>query len=95
MCERRHGSVWYWGIGHTLTLLAAGTLLVVLRAEMPALISDVLACAVVLLLVGFGCRAVYLSAGQARRPTHSHGSTERHRYHRRRSALDVVGDRCW
>jgi len=63
----------YWGIGHTLTLLVAGTLLVVLRADMPAMASDVLACAVVLLLVGFGFRAIYLSAGQASgRPTHSH-----------------------
>ena len=55
----------YWGIGHTLTLLVAGTLLVVLRADMPAMASDLLACAVVLLLVGFGFRAIYLSAGQA------------------------------
>lgn len=63
----------YWGIGHTLTLLVAGTLLVVLRADMPAMASDLLACAVVLLLVGFGFRAIYLSAGQASaRPTHSH-----------------------
>jgi high-affinity nickel permease len=61
----------YWGIGHTLTLLAAGTLLVVLRADMPAMASDLLACAVVLLLVGFGFRAIYLSAGQASAgPTH-------------------------
>ena len=52
----------YWGIGHTLTLLAAGTLLVVLRAEMPAMASDFLACAVALMLVGFGFRAIYLSA---------------------------------
>ena len=63
----------YWGIGHTLTLLVAGTLLVMLRAEMPAMASDVLACAVVLMLVGFGFRAIYLSAGQASAgPTHSH-----------------------
>ena len=63
----------YWGIGHTLTLLVAGTLLVVLRADMPAMASDLLACAVVLLLVGFGFRAIYLSAGQASAgPTHSH-----------------------
>jgi hypothetical protein len=68
----------YWGIGHTLTLLVAGTLLVVLRADMPAIASDVLACAVVLLLVGFGFRAIYLSAGQAsagRKPhSHVHGA---------------------
>ena len=63
----------YWGIGHTLTLLVAGTLLVVLRADMPAIASDVLACAVVLLLVGFGFRAIHLSAGQASAgPTHFH-----------------------
>ena len=63
----------YWGIGHTLTLLVAGTLLVVLRADMPAMASDLLACAVVLLLVGFCFRAIYLSAGQAAvGPTHSH-----------------------
>ena len=66
----------YWGIGHTLTLLVAGTLLVVLRADMPAMASDLLACAVVLLLVGFGVRAIYLSAGQAAvGPTHSHAHT--------------------
>jgi len=63
----------YWGIGHTLTLLAAGTLLVVLRAEMPAMASDVLACAVALMLVGFGFRAIYLSARPVPAgPTHSH-----------------------
>jgi nitrile hydratase accessory protein len=66
----------YWGIGHTLTLLVAGTLLVVLRADMPAVVSDTLALAVVLLLVGFGFRAIYLSAGQAsvgRTHSHVHG----------------------
>ena len=63
----------YWGIGHTLTLLAAGTLLVVLRAEMPAIASDLLAGAVVLLLIGFGVRAIYLSASPvAPAPGHSH-----------------------
>lgn len=70
----------YWGIGHTLTLLAAGTLLVVLRAEMPAMASDVLAGAVALMLVGFGLRAIYLSASSVPRgPTHSHvhGATSR------------------
>jgi nitrile hydratase accessory protein len=63
----------YWGIGHTLTLLAAGTLLVVLRAEMPARTSDVLACAVALMLIGFGIRAIYLSASPVSLgPAHSH-----------------------
>jgi nitrile hydratase accessory protein len=66
-----------WGIGHTLTLLAAGTFLVVLRADMPAIASDLLACAVVLMLVGFGFRAIYLSASPVSAgPTHSqvHGA---------------------
>jgi hypothetical protein len=63
----------YWGIGHTLTLLAAGTLLVMLRADMPAIASDVFATGVALMLVGFGVRAIYLSADpRPSRPTHSH-----------------------
>jgi hypothetical protein len=63
----------YWGMGHTLTLLVAGTLLVVLRADMPARTSDFFALAVAVLLVGFGFRAIYLSARQAPAgPTHSH-----------------------
>jgi nitrile hydratase accessory protein len=63
----------YWGIGHTLTLLAAGTLIVVLRSEMPAMASAFLAGAVALMLVGFGFRAIYLSASPVLAgPTHSH-----------------------
>jgi nitrile hydratase accessory protein len=63
----------YWGMGHTLTLLVAGTLLVVLRAEMPAIATDLLTGAVVVMLIGFGCRAIYLSASPvSATPTHSH-----------------------
>ena len=62
-----------WGLGHTLTLLTAGTLLVVFRAEMPAIAAQVFEFCVILLLVGFGVRAIYqgayrVSAG----PTHTH-----------------------
>ena len=47
--------------------------MVVLRADMPAIASNVLACGVALLLVGFGFRAIYLSAGHASAGrTHSH-----------------------
>ena len=75
----------YWGIGHTLTLLVAGTLLVVLRTDMPAIVADILAWAVVLLLVGFGFRAIALSAGHTSvGPTHSH-------VHGARSASMPVG----
>jgi nitrile hydratase accessory protein len=63
----------WWGLGHTLTLLAAGTALVVLRAEMPALATEAFELGVVLLLVGFGARAIYQAAcGAIPRRTHSH-----------------------
>lgn len=63
-----------WGLGHTLTLLAAGIALVVLRAEMPAGAATAFELGVVLLLVGFGARAIYLAACNVLpRRTHSHG----------------------
>ena len=69
-------AVWlgvYWGVGHTLTLLIAGTLLVVLRADMPAMASDTLSWLVVVLLVGFGVRAIHLSGDESSaKPTHTH-----------------------
>jgi high-affinity nickel-transport protein len=62
-----------WGLGHTLTLLAAGALLVLFRADMPPVASDAFELCVVLLLVGFGARAMYLGAwGRPASPTHSH-----------------------
>jgi nitrile hydratase accessory protein len=62
-----------WGLGHTLTLLAAGTLLVVMRAEMPAIAAQVFEFFVILLLVGFGVRAIYQGASRVSAgPTHSH-----------------------
>jgi nitrile hydratase accessory protein len=62
-----------WGLGHTLTLLAAGTALVVLRAEMPAIATMAFELGVALMLVGFGARAIYQAACNAvPRRTHSH-----------------------
>jgi nitrile hydratase accessory protein len=62
-----------WGLGHTLTLLVAGGLLVLFRADMPPMASDVFELCVVLLLVGFGVRAIYQGAlGRLKGPTHSH-----------------------
>jgi nitrile hydratase accessory protein len=62
-----------WGFGHTLTLMAAGALLVVFRADMPAAAADVFELGVVLLLVGFGVRAMHqATSGRATRPTHTH-----------------------
>jgi nitrile hydratase accessory protein len=62
-----------WGLGHTLTLLAAGTALVMLRAEMPAQATMAFELGVVLLLIGFGARAIYQAAcGVLPRRTHTH-----------------------
>ena len=48
-----------WGLGHTLTLLGDGaSLLVVFQAEMPAMAAQVFEFCVVLMLVGFGVRAI-------------------------------------
>ncbi len=65
-----------WGLGHTLTLFTAGAILVVLQTEMPAIAAQVLEVCVVLLLVGFGVRAIYQGACRVPRgPTHSHRTT--------------------
>jgi high-affinity nickel-transport protein len=64
-----------WGLGHTLTLLAAGAALVLLRAEMPAAATMAFELAVVLLLLGFGARAIYQAAcNVVPRRTHSHAA---------------------
>ena len=65
-----------WGLGHTLTLFTTGALLVVLRAEMPAIAAQVFEFCVVLMLVGFGVRAIYQGACRVPAgPTHSHRKT--------------------
>jgi nitrile hydratase accessory protein len=70
-----------WGLGHTLTLLAAGTALVMLRAEMPAVVTMAFELGVVLLLVGFGARAIYQAAcGVLPRRTHTHTRTTTSRF---------------
>ena len=51
-----------WGIGHTVTLLITGTILVMLRGEMPSFASTAFECGVVALLVGFGARSILHSA---------------------------------
>lgn len=62
-----------WGVGHTLTLVAAGAMLVALRAQMPAAVSDAFEMGVALMLVGLGLRAIYNAARQGPDgPTHLH-----------------------
>ena len=74
----------WWGLGHTLTLFTAGALLVVLQAEMPAIVARVLEICVAVLLVGFGLRAIHLGARRVPKgPTHSHKKPTKD------SALDV------
>jgi len=64
-----------WGLGHTLTLLVAGTALIVFRAEMPSAVVKAFEFGVVLLLIGFGARAIYLAAcNVVPRRTHSHAT---------------------
>jgi hypothetical protein len=48
-----------WGLGHTLTLVAVGAVLVTARAELPAGASDLFEFAVAVMLVGLGMRAIW------------------------------------
>ena len=62
-----------WGLGHTVTLLVTGALLVLLQTEMPAFAAQLLQGGVIALLIGFGARAIYQGAFTARAvPTHIH-----------------------
>jgi hypothetical protein len=53
-----------WGLGHTLTLVVVGALLVVLRAEMPVAMADFFELVVGVMLVGLGLRAIAHAARQ-------------------------------
>jgi hypothetical protein len=67
-----------WGLGHTSALIAVGTLLVILRAEMPVRVADAFEFCVALMLVGLGLRAIYLAARQGPAGpahVHQHGGT--------------------
>lgn len=62
-----------WGIGHTLSLVVVGAVLVVLRAEMPARVADVFELLVAIMLVALGVRAILIAIGQGPiGPTHTH-----------------------
>jgi hypothetical protein len=66
----------WWGIGHTLALLVVGAALVIVRAELPAAISDAFELAVALMLIVLGIRSVQVAALQAPggpRHLHRHG----------------------
>jgi hypothetical protein len=62
-----------WGLGHTFALIAVGTVLVLLRTQMPVRIANAFEFCVSLMLVGLGLRAIYLAARQGPAgPTHVH-----------------------
>ncbi len=62
-----------WGLGHTFALIVVGTVLVILRAEMPVRAADVFEFCVALMLIGLGLRAMYLAARQGPAgPAHVH-----------------------
>jgi hypothetical protein len=62
-----------WGIGHTFSLLLVGVGLVLLRAEMPASVSDMFEFVVALMLVGLGVRAILQAVQQGKNgPMHVH-----------------------
>jgi hypothetical protein len=66
----------WWGIGHTLALVAVGTALVVVRAELPVSVSNAFEFGVALMLVALGIRSIRLAALQAPggpRHLHRHG----------------------
>jgi High-affinity nickel-transport protein len=54
----------FWGLGHTLSLVVVGAVLVVLRAEMPARVSDLFELFVAVMLVGLGIRAIVVAVRQ-------------------------------
>jgi len=63
----------FWGLGHTLSLVAVGAVLVLLRAELPAGVSDLFELFVAVMLVGLGLRAIALAVRQGPvGPTHAH-----------------------
>ncbi len=53
-----------WGLGHTTSLVVVGAVLVVMRAEMPASMTNFFEFAVAVMLVGLGGRAIVLAARQ-------------------------------
>jgi hypothetical protein len=63
----------FWGIGHTLSLIVVGVILIALRAGMPARVSDLFELCVAIMLVGLGVRAIAAAGRQgAIGPTHAH-----------------------
>jgi hypothetical protein len=62
-----------WGLGHTVSLVVVGAVLIGLRSEMSAPVSEAFEFSVALMLVGLGWRSVVLAARQgAAGPPYAH-----------------------
>ena len=65
-----------WGLGHTIALIIVGAVLMVLGVVLPARVAAAFECAVAIMLVGLGLRAIVVALRDgARGPTttHRHG----------------------
>ena len=51
-----------WGLGHTITLVTVGAVVVTVRAELPAGASELFEFSVAVMLVGLGVRAIWQAA---------------------------------
>jgi high-affinity nickel-transport protein len=81
-----------WGLGHTISLIAVGTVLVLFRARMPARVSDAFEFSVALMLVGLGLRAIYLASRQGPAgPVHLHHHGSRVHVHQGTPAHIHIG----
>ncbi len=54
----------WWGLGHTLALVLVGTILVIVRADLPASVADLFELGVALMLIALGLRAIRQAALQ-------------------------------
>jgi high-affinity nickel-transport protein len=81
-----------WGLGHTIALIAVGTIFVVLRAQMPTALAAALEFGVAVMLVGLGLRAIYLASRQgAAGPVHVHHHGSRVHVHQGMPAHIHIG----
>jgi len=68
-----------WGLGHSLTLFAVGSVLTILDAQMPRRLGDLLEFGVGMMLIALGVRAVLRARRQGEAgpiTTHSHGERD-------------------
>ena len=81
-----------WGVGHTAALIAVGAVLVILRAQLPARVTDAFEFSVALMLVGLGVRAIYLASRQGPAgPVHVHHHGSRVHVHQGTPAHIHIG----